>query len=88
MRLTPQDEKVVDLILDGSSAQFDSAQDPALKDRLDAAQRLLKTLDSLNAMDPSTNLIDMTLQRCEDAAHRTSQVESAHQYNFVPPTGL
>lgn len=88
MRLTPQDEKVVDLILDGASAQFDNAQDPVLKDRVNAAQRLLKTLDALEAMDPSTNLIDVTLQRCEDAAHRTPQVESAHQYNFVPPTGL
>jgi hypothetical protein len=89
MRLTPEDQQVVDLLLDGSG-QFDGARDAHFKERLNAAQRVLKTLDAMGAMDPSTNLIDLTLQRCEDAAHRTGQVADAHQFDqaFIPPTGL
>lgn len=89
MRLTPEDQQVIDLLLDGNgTGQLDGATDGAFKQRLQAAQRVLRTLDALPAIDePSTHLIDRTLQRVEDAAHQTPQVEAAYGYNFVPSTG-
>jgi hypothetical protein len=82
------DAQAVDLLLDGNG-QFDG-NDTELKQHLDAAQRVLGLLNAMPPVDgPSTNLIDLTLQRVQDAAERATPVGDAAQEGvFVPPTGL
>jgi hypothetical protein len=84
MRLTPQDAQVIDLLLDGNG-QLDGQGE--MRERMQAARRVLSALDAMPAIDPSTNLIDLTLQRVEDAAQRVTGVGHAQEGVFVPPTG-
>ena len=86
MRLTPEDAQVVDFLLDGAG-QLDGKGE--MKDRMQAAQRVLSMLDAMPAIDgPSTNLIDLTLQRVEDASQRVTTLDHAQEGVFIPPTGL
>lgn len=85
MRLTPQDAQVVDLLLDGNG-QLDGTDE--MRDRMHAAKQLLQVLDAMPAIDPSTNLIDLTLQRVEDAAQRVPAMGGQQEGVFTPPTGL
>jgi hypothetical protein len=84
MKLTPADAQVIDLLLDGNG-QLDGTD--AMKRRLAAAQSVLGLLDLMPGIDPSTNLIDLTLQRVEDAANRVNAIGDAHEGTFTPPTG-
>jgi hypothetical protein len=83
MRLTPKDAQVIDLLLDGNG-QLDGTAE--MRERMQAAKRLLQVLDAMPAIDPSTNLIDMTLARVEDAAQRVPTI-GGQEGVFVPPTG-
>lgn len=85
MRLTPQDAQVVDLLLDGNG-QLDGTAE--MRERMQATKRLLQVLDAMPAIDPSTNLIDLTLQRVEDAAQRVPAIGGQQEGTFTPPTGL
>ena len=81
MRLTPEDAQAIDLLLD-DNGQLDGI-DAA---RIDAAKKVLDVLGTMPAIDPSTNLIDLTLQRVEDAASRVTSIDG-HEGTFIPPTG-
>ena len=84
MRLTPEDAQVIDFLLDGAG-QLDATGE--MKHRMQAAQRVLSMLDAMPAIDgPSTNLIDLTLQRVEDASERVSNLGEAQEGVFIPPT--
>ncbi|HZZ41396.1 MAG TPA: hypothetical protein VFE58_00530 [Tepidisphaeraceae bacterium] len=86
MRLKPEDALAVDLLLDGNGRLEVSGE---AKVRRDAAHKVLRMLDALPTIDPSTNLIDMTLSRVQDAAGRVAAMgDSASEGTFVPPTGL
>lgn len=83
MRLTPDDAKVIDLLLDGNGQLDGSAE---MHERMQAAQNVLRVLDAMPAIDPSTHLIDLTLQRVEDAAQRVS-IGGNQEGVFTPPAG-
>jgi len=84
MRLTPEDAQVIDFLLDGAG-QLDATGET--KSRMQAAQRVLSMLDAMPAIDgPSTNLIDLTLQRVEDASQRVTTLGEAQEGVFIPPT--
>lgn len=86
MRLTPQDAHAVDLLLDGNGQV--EGTDGELKVRIRAARRVLGLLNAMPAIDgPSTHLIDLTLQRVEDAAQRATPTGDNAEGTFVPPTG-
>ena len=82
MRLTPEDAQVIDLLLDdnGQLKGIDSA-------RIAAAKKVLDVLGTMPAIEPSTNLIDLTMERVEDAATRAPNPGAEQDGTFVPPAG-
>lgn len=85
MRLTPEDAQAIDLLLDGNGRLEMQGES---KERLQTATKVLRMLDALPSLDPSTNLIDLTLQRVEDAAGRAVPATNVNEGIFLPPTGL
>ena len=85
-QLSPADAQVIDFLLDGSG-QLDATG--ATKDRLQAATRVLGLLSAMPEIDgPSTHLLDLTMQRIEDAAGRAHSIGQDQEGTFIPPTGL